>query len=182
MNAIPLHDYLGHWIWSSSFYYSREIFCSRRMWCTATTTCVLIDTLQNGLWNSVVYTFGFCSYHPHPHPHTPPHPTPPPPHPTPHLPHPPLVSITSTPLSVSAAFCFQMIWRLDDANWHKAPCRPAIFYDSFMMTSSNENNSALLALCVGNSPVTGEFSAQRPVTQSFDVFSELRLDKRLSKQ
>ena len=33
-----------------------------------------------------------------------------------------------------------------------------------------ETFSALLALCVGNSPVTGEFSTQRPVTQSFDVF------------
>ena len=34
----------------------------------------------------------------------------------------------------------------------------------------------------GNSPVTGEFPAQRPVTQSFDVFFDLRLNKRLSKQ
>ena len=41
---------------------------------------------------------------------------------------------------------------------------------------------ALLALCAGNSPVTGEFPAQRPVTQSFDVFFDLRLNKRLSKQ
>ena len=32
---------------------------------------------------------------------------------------------------------------------------------------------ALVALCVGNSPVTGEFRAQRPVTQSFDVFFDL---------
>ena len=32
-----------------------------------------------------------------------------------------------------------------------------------------ETFSALLALCAGNSPVTGEFLAQRPVTQSFDV-------------
>ena len=31
-------------------------------------------------------------------------------------------------------------------------------------------------------PVTGEFPAQRPVTRSFDVFSDLRLIKRLSKQ
>ena len=31
-------------------------------------------------------------------------------------------------------------------------------------------------------PVTGEFPAQRPVTQSFDVFFDLRLYKRLSKQ
>ena len=29
--------------------------------------------------------------------------------------------------------------------------------------------SALLAICAGNSPVTGEFFAQRPVTRSFDV-------------
>ena len=35
--------------------------------------------------------------------------------------------------------------------------------------------SALLALFVGNSPVTGEFSSQRPMTQSFDVFSELEM-------
>ena len=42
--------------------------------------------------------------------------------------------------------------------------------------------SALLAFCVGNSPVTGEFSAQRPVTWSLDVFLDLRLNKRLSKQ
>ena len=42
--------------------------------------------------------------------------------------------------------------------------------------------SALLALCAGNSPVTGEFPAQRPVTRGFDVFFDLRLNKRLSKQ
>ena len=41
---------------------------------------------------------------------------------------------------------------------------------------------ALLALCAGNSPVTGEFPTQRPVTQSFDVFFDLRLNKWLSKQ
>ena len=41
--------------------------------------------------------------------------------------------------------------------------------------------SALLALCAGNSPVTDEFPSQRPVTQSFQVFFDLRLNKRLSK-
>ena len=30
--------------------------------------------------------------------------------------------------------------------------------------------SALLAICAGNSPVTGEFPTQRPVTRSFDVY------------
>ena len=33
-----------------------------------------------------------------------------------------------------------------------------------------ETFSALLAICARNSPVTGEFPAQKPVTWSFDVF------------
>ena len=45
-----------------------------------------------------------------------------------------------------------------------------------------ETFSALLALCAGNSPVTSEFPAQRPVTLSYDVFFDLRVNKRLSKQ
>ena len=45
-----------------------------------------------------------------------------------------------------------------------------------------EASSALLAICAGNSPVTSKFPAQRPVTRSFDVFFDLRLNKRLSKQ
>ena len=42
--------------------------------------------------------------------------------------------------------------------------------------------SALLTLCAGNSPVTGEFPTQRPVTRSFDVYFDLRPNERLSKQ
>ena len=45
-----------------------------------------------------------------------------------------------------------------------------------------ETFSALLAICTGNSPVNGEFPAQMPVTRSYDVFFDLRLNKRLSKQ
>ena len=45
-----------------------------------------------------------------------------------------------------------------------------------------ETFSALLAFCAGNSPVPGEFPAQRPVTRSFEVFFDLRPNKRLSKQ
>ena len=45
-----------------------------------------------------------------------------------------------------------------------------------------ETFSALLAICTGNSPVPGEFPAQRPVTRSFDVFFDLHPKKRLSKQ
>ena len=44
-----------------------------------------------------------------------------------------------------------------------------------------ETFSSLLPLCTGNSPVSGEFPTQRPVTRSFDVFFDLRLIKRLSK-
>ena len=45
-----------------------------------------------------------------------------------------------------------------------------------------ETFSALLALCAGNSLVTGEFPAQKPVTRSFHIFFDLRLNKRLNKQ
>ena len=47
---------------------------------------------------------------------------------------------------------------------------------------SNGNITALLAICAGNSPVPGDFPAQRPVTRIFDVFFDLRLNKPLSKQ
>ena len=45
-----------------------------------------------------------------------------------------------------------------------------------------ETFSALLAICAGNSPVTGEYPAQRPVMRNFDVFFAPRLNKRLSWQ
>ena len=45
-----------------------------------------------------------------------------------------------------------------------------------------ETFSALLAICAGNSPVPGEFPTKRPVTRSFDVYFDLRPNKRLSKQ
>ena len=55
---------------------------------------------------------------------------------------------------------------------------------SLMMTPSNGNISRVTVtghLC-GNSPVSGEFPAQRPVTRSFHVFFDRRPNKRLSKQ
>ena len=45
-----------------------------------------------------------------------------------------------------------------------------------------ETFSPLLAICAGNSPVPGEFTAQRPVTRGFDVFFDLHPNKLLSKQ
>ena len=56
------------------------------------------------------------------------------------------------------------------------------FYPSTWWRHQMETFSALLAICVGNSPVPGEFPTQRPVTRSFDVFFDLRPNKRLSKQ
>ena len=43
-----------------------------------------------------------------------------------------------------------------------------------------ETFSALLALCEGNSPVTGEFPSQRPVARSCDIFFDLCLNKLLN--
>ena len=39
-----------------------------------------------------------------------------------------------------------------------------------------ETLSTLLAICAGNSPVTGELPSKRPVTRSFDVFFDLRIE------
>ena len=45
-----------------------------------------------------------------------------------------------------------------------------------------ETFSAFLAICAGNSPVSGEFPTQRPVTRSFNVFFDLRLNELFSEQ
>ena len=50
------------------------------------------------------------------------------------------------------------------------------------MTASYRNIFRVTGLCAENSPITGEFPAQRPVTRSFDAFFDLRLNKQLSKQ
>ena len=59
---------------------------------------------------------------------------------------------------------------------------PEILFTNAWWRHQMETFSVLLAICAGNSPVTIEFPAQRPVMQSFDVFFDLRLNKRLSKQ
>ena len=50
------------------------------------------------------------------------------------------------------------------------------------MTSSNGNIFRVTGHLCGNSPVPGEFPSQRSVTRSFDVFFDLCLNTRLSKQ
>ena len=73
-------------------------------------------------------------------------------------------------------WCFETPWRSCDV--------PVIlcYFVLFVLCTQMETFSALLALCEGNSLVTGEFPSQRPVTRSFDVFYNLRLNKRFSKQ
>ena len=51
-----------------------------------------------------------------------------------------------------------------------------------MMTSSNGNIFRVTGYLGGEFTGPGEFPTQRPVTRSFDVFFDLRLKKRLSKQ
>ena len=52
----------------------------------------------------------------------------------------------------------------------------------FMMTSSNGNIFRVTGPLCGEFTGPGEFPTQRPVTRSFDVFFDLRLNKRFSKQ
>ena len=56
------------------------------------------------------------------------------------------------------------------------PCKPR--HKSTWLRHQVETFSALLALCAGNSSVTGEFPSQRPLTRSLDIFFDLRLNKR----
>ena len=51
-----------------------------------------------------------------------------------------------------------------------------------MMTSSNGNIFRITGPLCGEFTGPGEFPTQRPVTRSFDVFFDLYLNKRLSKQ
>ena len=48
--------------------------------------------------------------------------------------------------------------------------------------NQTERFSTLLDLCAGTSPGTGEFPSKRLVTWSFDIFFDLPLNKRLSKE
>ena len=82
----------------------------------------------------------------------------------------------------SAREWIRMLWR----QWKRKTCTCVLGTKSVLLEvwwrHQMKTFSSLLALCVGNSPVTGEFPSQRPVTRSFDVFFvDLWLNKRLSK-
>ena len=57
-----------------------------------------------------------------------------------------------------------------------------VYFLVFMMTSSNGNIFRVTGPLRGEFTGPGEFPAQRPVPRSFDVFFDLSLNKRLSKQ
>ena len=82
-----------------------------------------------------------------------------------------MVDFTRIFQGYSCTIALMLLQRLWSWAWHKAWWRHQM-----------ETFAALLAICAGNSPVTGEFPSQRPVTRSFAVFFDLRLNKRLSKQ
>ena len=60
-------------------------------------------------------------------------------------------------------------------------CPSSMKYWLYMMTSSNGNIFRVTGPLCGEFTGPGEFPTQRPVTRSFDVFFDLRLNKRLSK-
>ena len=93
-------------------------------------------------------------------------------------------------------FCLFVLYFVFADRFNDGACRQAVIVmaslvvaDHYCKTHCNswwrhqmELFSTLLALCAGNSLVTGEFPSQRPVTRSFNVFFNLRLNKRESKQ
>ena len=83
-------------------------------------------------------------------------------------------SLINQQLCMCAVHHVQWPWILDSIHWE--PDKLKAWWHQM------ETFSALLSICAGNSPVTGEFHTQRPVTWSYDVFFDLRLNKRLSKQ
>ena len=88
--------------------------------------------------------------------------------------------IPLTKPSVIGGFPSQRVSNVGCAPYHNVIICSIL--STFMLTSSNGNIFRVTDLCVGNSPVTGEFPSQRPMTRSFEVFFDLSPNKRLSKQ
>ena len=67
-------------------------------------------------------------------------------------------------------------------NWKTTSEISTSLIAQYMMTSSNGNIFRVTGPLCGEFTGPGEFPSQRPVTRSFDVFFDLHLNKRLSKQ
>ena len=84
------------------------------------------------------------------------------------------------------------IWWRRHGDWHSSASRlqmnrfktVRIFYIDYtnIGTRTIISSNIPCCVCMWNSSVTSEFPSQRPVTRSFDVFFDLCLNKRLSKQ
>ena len=81
-----------------------------------------------------------------------------------------------TYLKILSQFC---LWYIKTGDCRL--CKPVTPYMHSWWRHQMETISALPALSEGNSSVTDEFPSHKPVTRSFDVFFDLRLNKRLSK-
>ena len=79
------------------------------------------------------------------------------------------------------SYSFYQNWSIFD-NFIQILSKTQAFSSKTWWRHQMETFSALLAICAGNSPASGEFPAQRPVTRSFDVFFDLCLNKWLRKQ
>ena len=73
-----------------------------------------------------------------------------------------------------------VVWRLSLWLVHRTIASVAV--KEIMMTSSNGNIFRVTGPLCWEFTGPGEFPAQRPVTRSFDVFFDLRPNKRLSRQ
>ena len=89
-------------------------------------------------------------------------------------------------------FCLGLNVLLDGISWHSqcvvryleisSVILDIIIWPHNMMTSSNGNDFRVTGPLCGEFTGPGEFPAQRPVTRSFDVSFDLRLNKALIKQ
>ena len=72
------------------------------------------------------------------------------------------------------SMCLILLWT-EYVSFAKYPMCP-------MMTSPNGNIHRVIGPLWGNPPVTGGFPSQRPVRRGFDIFFDVRLNKRLGKK
>ena len=108
------------------------------------------------------------------------------PHPMGHREHPNLILDTNTNNRISVIHCLSKKI-LDVRNWwiwskSNLPIPPTNNTEFSSMTSSNGNVSASLAICAGNSAVTGEFTAQMAGNAELWCFFDLHLNIWLGKQ
>ena len=88
-------------------------------------------------------------------------------------------------LAFTPSICYRRFCNYNRTKWRCLSTMRRVYRQPIfvvMMTSSNGNIFRVTGLLCGEFTGPGEFPSQRPVTRSFDVFFDLRLNKRLSKQ